>query len=229
MFCVGADVSQFRRQHLFDADAAQASGAIAVGNQFYPLFVHFFLIFPERSRLLRRWPRLEIWLYLPSLLAFLFALVSPRISMDVVIWLARFRWTEHLTNIAWAVDDAYLAAGLICLAINYRAVSVNDRRRLRVVMAGSAAGFLSLFLLFIGGVTGFQSRMPTLWSWFYKAFTITFPLIPLSFVYAIVRHKVIPVSLIIRRGLRYLLVSRGSILLLMAVVSVALYFVMDAF
>ena len=31
--------------------------------------------------------------------------------------------------------------------------------------------------------------------------------------YAIVRHRVIPISLIIRRGVRYLLVSHGSILL----------------
>ena len=35
-------------------------------------------------------------------------------------------------------------------------------------------------------------------------------MIPISFAYAIIRHKVIPVSLIIRRGLRYLLVSRGA-------------------
>jgi sigma-B regulation protein RsbU (phosphoserine phosphatase) len=41
----------------------------------------------------------------------------------------------------------------------------------------------------------------------------TLPLVPLSFAYAIVRHRVIPISLIIRRGVRYLLVSRGSILL----------------
>jgi GAF domain-containing protein len=203
--------------------------ATAIGNQFYPLFVHFFLIFPERSKLLRRWPRLEAWLYLPILLVFAPAMASPRISMGFLMWLGRFQWVEQLVNIAWVVDVVYLAAGLICLAVNYGTVSVNDRRRLRVVMAGSAAGFFTLFLLLIGGVTGLQQLMPTLWSWFYNAFTITFPLIPLSFVYAIVRHKVIPVGLIIRRGMRYLLVSRGSALLLTAIVSVALYFAMDSF
>jgi phosphoserine phosphatase RsbU/P len=39
---------------------------------------------------------------------------------------------------------------------------------------------------------------------------VTLPLIPLSFAYAIIRHRVIPISLIIRRGMRYLLVSRGA-------------------
>ena len=44
-------------------------------------------------------------------------------------------------------------------------------------------------------------------------YPVAFLLIPLSFVYAIVRHQVIPVSLIIRRSARYVLVSRGAILL----------------
>jgi serine phosphatase RsbU (regulator of sigma subunit) len=96
-------------------------------------------------------------------------------------------------------------------------------------MAGSAAGFLNLLLLIMGDPTGLQGRMPTLWSWFEKCIYVTLPLVPLSFVYAIVRHKVIPVSLIVRRGLRYLLVKRGSVLLVMAGVGVALYFALDAF
>src|SRR4029079_7436237 len=84
--------------------------ATALGNQFYPLFVHFFLIFPERSKLLRRWPRLETWRYLPILLGLLPALASPRISMALLMWLGRFRWTEQLVDIAWAIDAVYLAA-----------------------------------------------------------------------------------------------------------------------
>jgi hypothetical protein len=137
--------------------------ATALGNQFFPLFVHFFLIFPATSNFLRRWPRLDTWLYLPILPTLLFALGAPRISMDFVVWLARFQWTKQIGDIIWVINVLYLAAGLICLAINYKAVGVNDRRRLRVVMAGSAAGFFSLFLLLIGGA-GLQPRMPTLWS-----------------------------------------------------------------
>jgi serine phosphatase RsbU (regulator of sigma subunit) len=96
-------------------------------------------------------------------------------------------------------------------------------------MAGSAIGFFNFFLVVMGGPAGLQPRMPTLWSWFSTALFVTLPLVILSFVYAIVRHKVIPVSLIIRRGLRYLLVKRGSVLLVMAGVSAVMFFVMDAF
>jgi len=54
-------------------------------------------------------------------------------------------------------------------------------------------------------------------------------LLPLSFVYAIARHQVIPISLIIRRSARYLFVSRGSIVLEALAVGLTLAFLMNQF
>lgn len=201
--------------------------AVALGVLFLPVFVHFFLIFPDSSPLLRRWSRLETWIYLPYLLAILPVVVILRLPGG--LWVFQFQWFRYVVIVVNFLIVAYLAAGLICLVINYRAANPIARRRLHVVMAGSGAGFFNFFLLVMGGQTGLQSRMPTLWSWLDTAMFVTLPLIPLSFVYAIVRHKVIPISLIIRRGLRYLLVSRGSALLLTVIVSAALYFAMDNF
>jgi serine phosphatase RsbU (regulator of sigma subunit) len=70
--------------------------------------------------------------------------------------------------------------------------------------------------------------MPWLMDYLAVPLAVTLPMIPLSFAYAIIRHQVIPVSLIIRRGVRYLLVSRGSVLLHVIGVGVVMYFVMDA-
>jgi serine phosphatase RsbU (regulator of sigma subunit) len=201
----------------------------AVGLLFLPIFVHFFLIFPEPSPLLRRFARLETWVYLPYLLIILPAAVFVQFIGDFMAWTLRFQWLQYFPIAANFLIATYLAAGLASLIINYRAASPIARRRLHVVMAGSGAGFFNLFLVVMGGPTGLQPRIPTLWSWFSTTLFVTLPLVPLSFVYAIVRHKVIPVSLIIRRGLRYLLVKRGSILLVMAGVGVALYFALDAF
>ncbi len=203
--------------------------ARAVGLLFFPVFVHLFLIFPETSSLLRRRPRLETYLYLPYLLVILPALGPVMFSGDVAWWLLRFPWFPHFSRVALALVAAYLAAGLACLAINYRDAGPIARRRPRVVMAGSATGLFNLFLIVILEATGLEKRIGVLYSWIDWATFFTFPLIPLSFVYAIVRHKVIPVSLIIRRGVRYLLVKRGSILLVIAGVGVVLYFAMDAF
>src|SRR5215475_4835971 len=189
------------------------SAAVALGLLFLPVFVHFFLIFPDPSPLLRRWPRLEIWVYLPYLLFLLLVVVLLRLPGG--IWMFRFQWFRYSVFAVNFLIGAYLAAGLICLLINYRAASPIARRRLRVVMAGSAVGFFNLFLLAVVGVSGLQPRLPTLMSWLGASMFVTLPLIPLS--------------LIIRRGLRYLLVSRGSVLLLMIAVSVVMYFAMDAF
>ncbi|MGE0129813.1 MAG: SpoIIE family protein phosphatase [Blastocatellales bacterium] len=204
--------------------------ARGVGLLFLPMFAHFFLVFPENSPLLRRWPRLEARLYLPFILFMAPPIAARMFSTRLTEWMSQFRWFQVQQR--WLMPTtilAYLIVGLIFLLINYRAASQADKRRLRVVMAGSVVGFFNLFLMPMGELTGLQARWPILWSWFDTALIFTQPLVPLSFVYAIVRHKVIPVSLIIRRGARYLLVKRGSVLLVMAGVCVALYFVLDTF
>src|SRR5262245_2156773 len=205
------------------------SAARIAGLLFLPFFVHFFLIFPGRSPLLRRWRRLEALLHLPFLFVPLPVFGTDRFGLATVkAWMLQSEWSGYFFNAAIFVLIAYLATGLVCWIINYRAESLINRRRLRVVMAGNA-GFFNLLALNAGAQIGLNGQMPALWSWLETTLYVTLPLVPLSFVYAIVRHKVIPVSLIIRRGLRYLLVKRGSVLLLMVLVSVLMYFAMDAF
>src|SRR5262249_51297647 len=121
---------------------------VALGVLFLPVFVHFFLIFPEPSPLLRRWPRLETWIYLPYLLSFLPVVVILRLPGGFLLF--RFQWFRYLTVAVNFLIVAYLAVGLICLLINYRAASPVARRRLHVVMAGSGAGFFNFFLLVLG-------------------------------------------------------------------------------
>ena len=42
--------------------------ALVIGRGFAPIFFHFFLVFPQPSPLLNRFPRFEFYLYLPFLL-----------------------------------------------------------------------------------------------------------------------------------------------------------------
>ncbi len=190
-----------------------AGGINALGLLFFPIFVHFFLIFPEASPLLRRRPRLETWIYLPCLLVVLPALAPGRVSPLMGLRLMNFQWFQYLIHAVIFIVIVFLAGGLVCLALNYRAANPSARRKLRVVMAGSAAGFFNLLVLIVGDSIGMKTVWPSLREWAGNALLITMPLVPLSFMYAIARHKVIPVSLMIRRGVRYVLVSRGSVLL----------------
>ncbi|MGH9853505.1 MAG: hypothetical protein ACREBD_27000, partial [Blastocatellia bacterium] len=153
---------------------AVVRAAVVMGLLFLPVFVHFFLVFPGRSPLLRRWHRLETLLYLPFLLVLLPVLGSSRSGLaNLWLWIFKFEWAWYFVNAAVFVFIAYLAAGLACLFINYRAESLINRRKLRVMMAGSSAGFLNLFALVAVGVSGLQGRMPTLWSWFGTTLFVT--------------------------------------------------------
>src|SRR5215475_5421627 len=184
----------------------------------FPLLLHLFLCFPQPSPWLRKWPSLTKWLYAPLCLFALPTFGVGRLPMEwstpIFSW-APMRWlSEHgLVRVAYISLLAYLLAALVCLWLGYRMADVAGRRRLRVIVWGSLIGFGSLFLLIAMEFTNSEEKLKTIYNWLDYSTIFTLPLVPLSFAYAIVRHRVIPISLILRRGVRYLLVSRGSILL----------------
>lgn len=194
-----------------------------VGLFFLPVFIHFFAIFPVRSPLLKRFPRLLHFVYIIFLL-FVFPVFTPDRLPDPIrnwlkgLWIYHQQWFGVLGMIL-AVGMMFF--GLFLLALNYKAASPNDRRRLRVLMIGSGAGFFNLALMPMGEFFGLSLTFPKTWMYLDRALILTLPLIPLSFAYAIIRHQVIPVSLMIRRGVRYFLVSRGSILIEAVIVILA--------
>lgn len=195
----------------------------------WPVFLHFFQIFPEPSALIKRAPRLEAYLYLPHLL-----LIFPYFT--ILNLLAAFAPDSSvyfrvaypgLGQVSLAVATLYIAGGLLSLLVNYRQSGAASRRRMRVVVAGSIAGFLPMFVaISLSGVFDLRRNSPRLAQWLVIAALFSFPLFPLSFAYAIVRHQVIPVRLILRRSVRYLLVSRGFIIIQALVVFAVLSFLL---
>ncbi|MFY9610829.1 MAG: SpoIIE family protein phosphatase [Blastocatellia bacterium] len=195
----------------------------------WPVFLHFFQVFPEPSALIRRAPRLEAYLYLPHML-----LIFPYFTMlNLLAAFAPDRSVYFrvaypgLGQVSLAVATLYIAAGLLSLLVNYRQAGMASRRRMRVVVAGSIAGFLPMFVAIgLSGVFDLRRNNPRLAQWLVIVALFSFPLFPLSFVYAIVRHQVIPVRLILRRSVRYLLVSRGFIIIQALVVFAVLSFLL---
>jgi phosphoserine phosphatase RsbU/P len=201
------------------------AGANCVSAFFFPIFLHFFLLFPDPrgslSPLLRRFPKLAWSLYFPCLLiifpSFILAVFAPE-RFDILG--TNHPWTRYLLA---GVEISYIIGGLVSLLVNYRESNRQLRRKMRVVVAGSLAGLLPMMLLV--GCALLYSWYPinrTLFVWLAVAAVTTLPLFPLSFLYAIIRHQVIPVRIIIRRSLRYLFVRQGSILLELIVVGAVL-------
>ena len=182
---------------------------------FWPLMLHFFLLFPEESPALRRWPSLGWLLYvapaammLVNVVASGFFLVDSRLSQSLYSIKNPYVW------LMWGVVALYTVAALVVLALTYRSSSRASRRKLRVVLAGTLAGFLPLLVVMIVEF-GFDWAALNIWigRGLLLCMVLGQPLVPLAFAYAIIRHQVIPVRILLRRSLRYFLVARGFFLI----------------
>ncbi len=213
--------------------------ATVLSSCFWPIFLHFFLIFPHSrevlSPVLQRFPRLEYLLYIPHVVLTLpyslawdfYRTGSPDELMQLV---ASYPW---LAYIAAGLPVLYISGGLVSLNVNYQRASALLRRKMRVVVAGSIVSLAPMLALIALGLLYQDQISESVLMWLAVIAAGAFAIFPLSFLYAIARHQVIPVRLILRRGVRYLFVARGSIVLeLLAVVTVltlALQFVFTRF
>ncbi len=176
-----------------------------------PLLFTFFCLFPKK--LVRgRW----IWFVL---------LAGPAMATIYALYLlARTVYDPgHLASLApaWVLiafglqSLIYLLAGLLILPIGYwRLETLTDRRRFRVLFFGALIGLLFyLPRVFTTALVDFNPSIAD----FISSPTVNlvesagFLVFPLSFAYAILRHRLFDIRVIIRRGLQYAL-ARGVLL-----------------
>ncbi len=175
------------------------------------LFYTFFAVFPERSPLDQRLPWLK-----GALLA-----LSAAVGLPLAVWgliagssqpLLRFagqiggRLVE-VTLVSYFLGGVGL--GLASLVWNgLRADRAETRRKLRVIMWGTVAGFVPFLLLFAVSLWVRRNYYDfPFWVWA-PTVLCTF-LLPLSMAYAVVKHRVLDVPVLLKRSARYLLVQRG--------------------
>lgn len=186
------------------------------------VFLHFFLVFPKKARVLHRFPKLEYLLYLPALLIIIpyflsqyFEQVEQIQSLNTFIG-----YLSYLTMICYL---GYFFTGLIFLVLNYFRSDIPEKRKIRFIVISILLFPMLILLLFVvaillGIIDEILYKELYLMNMALSSFLIILylnsALIPLIFAYAIVRHKVIPISLVIRRGLQYLLAKNALRLLL---------------
>ncbi|HEX7956333.1 MAG TPA: hypothetical protein VF508_05280, partial [Pyrinomonadaceae bacterium] len=198
---------------------------------FFAVFLlHLFLVFPRPLALLGRAPRMETYLYLPGVLLTLplELYVGYLFLTDVPAFFNFVGANAWLFGVTSLVMLVYILACLVMLVAQYRAADRVSKRKLRIILAGCLAGFAPALVFFttttlIRLLRGEAAPPPGL-SLSVNALQL---LVPVAFAYAIVRHQVIPVSLIVRRSIQYLLAKNALRLLLLLpaaglVVSVAL-------
>ena len=104
-----------------------------------------------------------------------------------------------------------VAFSLTLLALNYRRlVDLNERRRLRVLVAGTFVGLIGLVPVAMEGFYDFPAqvsdalRSPAA----LVLSSVVFLVLPISFAYTVLRHQIFDIKVILRQGLQYALARR---------------------
>jgi sigma-B regulation protein RsbU (phosphoserine phosphatase) len=184
--------------------------AIFAGSLLVYLFLRFFLLFPSPSIVERKFPWLK-----RVFLGVALAQMAWTLVVTAAVWrsaaalnrLAPFdRVLERLFN--WSLL-AMALTGTASLVLNtLQARSKDERRRLLIIMVGVLTALAALLgYILYGEVVGPHPLG--------LVFTTVFLIacFPAAFIYAIVKHRVLGIRLIVRKGIRYALVSKGFLLL----------------
>lgn len=196
-------------------------GAQTVMKSLLPgLFYFFFAVFPTRSPIDRKLPWLK-WALLVFGVCFGWGGVRHG-DWDALpfVYAVLSKPTIDLTRTI--VGYGAVILGMAVLLWNViSARRIEDRRRLTVMLWGTLVGITPAIL--IGVPYDLAHQSPPFWLGFAEGVFLF--LLPLSFAYAVLKHRVMAIPVLLRRSARYLLVERGfAILILLISVGLTLWF-----
>lgn len=179
-------------------------GLLTVYNVFFgpivpfPIVFHLFLCFPPGIRKSRFWHIIKWVLYTTGLVLHVLYVfnggsANPRNTAERVFVLSS------------------LSATILVVIRNYWVTTESQqRKRIKWIVISSVVAFgtYMLALLVITRVTSpFVQEGMIILSW------LSISVVPIAWAYAILKHRVLDISVVIRRSVRYLLASRGFILI----------------
>ncbi len=186
------------------------------------LFARFFLLFPSPSLVDRKAPWLKhLFLgisVIKWLVATFFAIATAysfelygRADRAATGWIVVFS----------SATIGMFVTGLVSLVLNtVRAQTKVDRRKMVILLLGALIGLIPLivFLTYVA-----VSNVTILSLWPVVLVVLTMALFPLSFIYVVLKHRVLGIRLILRRGLQYAFVSRGFLVVEGVLIFLAIY------
>jgi sigma-B regulation protein RsbU (phosphoserine phosphatase) len=184
---------------------------VAMSGALGAYLLYFFSVFPARSPLDRHVPWLKkagLWISLAVVLPLgVLALVA---NGSLLIRELAARVGPSFGHVAGIVSLAFFVLGIAALAWNsLRGESAAARRKIRVIFWGTVAALVPNLVL--GAVVVAFRQRPIGWLQLVGVFSLF--ALPLSFAYAVIKHQVLDVPVLLRRSARYVLVQRGFVLL----------------
>jgi eukaryotic-like serine/threonine-protein kinase len=170
------------------------------------VFLSLFVTFPRRF-FHSRWLWVALWtpvvVTLPWRIAGFNSIIHPTADGGAVPpWLNQAIFVRTLL---------YLTVAIAILIVGYqRLTSTNERRRVRVLVVGTAVAFAgAIFLVWYFNFVG--KGLAAANAWLENLGFILLLACPLSFYYAIIRHRAFDIQVIIRQSLQYAL-ARGAVI-----------------
>jgi phosphoserine phosphatase RsbU/P len=171
-----------------------------------PLFYYFFAVFPARSPLDRhlRWLK---WVLLGTGVSFgVFGLDKG--GPEPWPALVNFVGRRVADRAVLAFIYGCLVLGLLSLTWNAFVLPTREaRRKIRVIFWGTVVGVTPAAIA--RGTADFLQFHVPFWLDFFDIVVLF--IFPTSFAYAVVKHRVLEIPVLLRRSARYVLVSRGLI------------------
>lgn len=194
------------------ATAYQALMLSTLGALFYWLFA----VFPARSALDRRIPWLKWAAVILGLACAYGGLRGGGIRIPEP--LGRLLPAGVATSLPVSLILVFIALGLVEFAAHFfTSADRESQRRLRVVFWGTVAGVgPALVDAALRNLAGWNPPL-----WLVSTLTAVSFLFPVSFAYAVLKHRVLEIPVLLKRSARYLLVQRGFLFLL-SLVSIGL-------
>lgn len=175
-------------------------GNVVAGYIAPTLFLHFALVFPESKRWLRSAWR-QALLYVPAAVLLLMHFAIARGQVQVNLPTSELRW---LLDRGWlAFWSAFYVAGTLALAWRYPMTGDPVvRQQLRWLRNGAVLGVLPFTLFYAVPYAMGVVPTPSM-----DLAVLSLPLIPLTWAYAIVRHRLLEVDVIFQQGYLYTLAT----------------------
>ena len=190
---------------------------IAISVPLPAVFYTFFATFPSPSPIDRKLPWLKR--------VFLVIALAISIPLTAIVLVTGSSLTAiRIGNwiggrLAFSLYSVYayggIGLGLASLIWNsVKAPTPNARRKTRVMVWGTVAGYSPMGIVSAIALVQHKAMYEyPFWVWVLPVIALF--LIPLSFAYAVVKHRVLEIPVLIKRSARYFLVQRGFVLLIL--------------
>ncbi len=186
------------------------------------VFNYFFSVFPAPSPIERKFPWLKK-VYLGIMGAWSIPLgLACLVAGDMTPAYSIYGWwaPNLAADIVYALAFSAYILGFVSLVWNsVRPPTAEARRKTRVIVWGTLIGYGPIFLIyFFQRVAKLQPGTGLPWA----LAVISLALMPLSYAYAVVRHRVLEIPVLFKRSARYVLVQRGFVVLTALITTAAI-------